>query len=100
MSWRRWWKGRDSAESPPDEPLSLAQLQPGESAEIIAIDGDDPQRQLKLSSLGVIPGVVVRVQQRHPATVIWVDETQLSLDDSVARAIRLRRPPTPAPHST
>lgn len=69
--------------------ISLCDLLPGQSAEVVKIDSKDKGRLLKLSTLGLVPGSVVRLQQCKPAYVIWIDETQLSLDQEVARNILL-----------
>lgn len=70
--------------------ISLDDLRPGQSAEVVRIASSDAGRLLKLSALGLTPGSVVRLQQRSPACIVWVGETQLSLDGDVAREIRLR----------
>jgi DtxR family Mn-dependent transcriptional regulator len=69
--------------------ISLCDLLPGQTAEVVKIDTVDSNRLLKLSALGLVPGSLIRLQQRLPAYVIWVGETQLSLDQDVARAIQL-----------
>lgn len=69
---------------------SLAELLPGQSGEVVEIRTKQNERLLKLSALGVVPGTLVRLQQRSPAYIIWVGETQVSLDADVAREIRLR----------
>lgn len=66
---------------------SLNNLQPGEVAQITAIDTQNPARLDKLAALGLVPGSLIRLQQRRPAYVVRVGETQLSLDDAVAREI-------------
>lgn len=47
---------------------------------------------MKLAALGLAPGSSVRLQQRFPTYVVWVGETLLSLERSVAETIRLRPP--------
>lgn len=74
--------------------VSLAELRPGQSAEVVRIGSADNGRLLKLSSLGLAPGSHIRLQQRSPAYIVWVGETQLSLDGEVAREIFLRLPLT------
>lgn len=69
--------------------ISLCELPPGQSAEVAKIDSQDSGRLLKLSAFGLVPGSRVRLQQRSPAFVVWVGETQLSLDREVARDIIL-----------
>lgn len=75
---------------PDREMISLAELQPGQVAEVVAITSRDAGRLMKLSALGLVPGSWVRLQQRWPAYVLWVGETLLSLDGEVAREILLR----------
>ncbi|MCB8940772.1 MAG: ferrous iron transport protein A [Ardenticatenaceae bacterium] len=67
--------------------ISLNNLQPGDVAQITAIDTQNSARLDKLASLGLVPGSLIRLQQRRPAYVVRVGETQLSLDDAVAREI-------------
>lgn len=87
----RRWQARRKATPPTQEvcvkQVSLRELKPGDSAEILAIDSVDPARLLRLSALGLAPGSRIRLQQRWPAYVVWVGETQLSLDDEIARHI-------------
>ena len=66
---------------------SLDSLQPGDVAQVTAIDTQNVSRLNKLSALGLVPGSLIRLQQRRPAFVVRVGETQLSLDDAVAREI-------------
>ena len=66
---------------------SLATLKPGQSAEVTGIDTTDMRRLMKLVDLGLAPGARVRLQQRSPTYIIWVDETRLSLEEEIAREI-------------
>jgi DtxR family Mn-dependent transcriptional regulator len=59
-------------------------------AEVTEIASEDSSRLLRLSALGLVPGSQIRLQQRSPAYIVWVGETQLSLDRDVAREIILR----------
>ncbi len=73
----------------PEGILPLTDLSPGESGRIARVRSRDPARLSKLSAYGLTPGSVVRVQQRTPAYVVWIGETQVSLDEEVARDIWL-----------
>ncbi len=75
---------------------NLTDLLPGQSAEVVEIASADAGRLLTLSALGIAPGSVIRLQQRSPACIVWVGETQLSLDAEVAREILLRVTPEKA----
>jgi Fe2+ transport system protein FeoA len=72
--------------------LTLAELQPGQSARIAHINSEDGGRLMKLASLGVVPGSLIRLQQRKPVFVVWVGETMLSLERAVAQDIVLFPP--------
>ena len=51
---------------------------------IVRIASKAPERLVKLSSLGVMPGVRVTLVQRHPAVVLQIAETSIALDREVA----------------
>ena len=70
---------------------TLCDLRPGAVAKVVQIRGADNGRLLKLLALGLAPGSLIRLQQRTPAHVIWVGETQLSLARDVAQDILLER---------
>jgi Fe2+ transport system protein FeoA len=72
--------------------LPLIDLQPGQSARIAQINSEDSARLMKLASLGVVPGSLIRLQQRKPVFIIWVGETMLSLERTVAEDILLFPP--------
>ncbi len=70
--------------------ISLQALQPGDIAQITAINTQNASRLHKLSALGLVPGSLIKLQQRTPAYILHVGETQLSLDDAVAREIMVQ----------
>ncbi len=49
------------------------------------------QRFQRLASLGVTPGTEIIVKQRHPSIVIQVGETEIAIDDEIAREIFVKR---------
>jgi len=65
-------------------PRPLTDLRPGESGIITGIAATAPERMVKLSSLGVMPGVRVTLVQRNPAVVLQIAETTIALDGEVA----------------
>lgn len=67
--------------------ISLDSLQSGDIAQVTAIDTQNAARLHKLSALGLVPGSLIKLHQRFPAYVVQVGETQLSLDNEVAREI-------------
>lgn len=48
----------------------------------------------KLASLGILPGVRIRLLQRFPAYVLRVGRSELALDAELASGIRVRRETT------
>ncbi|HZN55128.1 MAG TPA: FeoA family protein [Candidatus Polarisedimenticolaceae bacterium] len=62
-------------------------LPSGASGTVVRIASSEPERIVRLSSLGVIPGVRVTLVQRHPAVVLRVAETSIALDREVADEI-------------
>ena len=70
--------------------LTLQTHNPGDIAQVTAIDTQNAARLHKLSALGVVPGSLIKLQQRRPAYVVQVGQTQLSLDDDVAREIMVQ----------
>ncbi|HET7772155.1 MAG TPA: FeoA domain-containing protein [Chloroflexota bacterium] len=73
----------DEAAAGPGVRRSLADLLPGEEAEISAL-GDMPEsRLLRLTALGLLPGDRVRLVQRQPVPVIRIDETEVALGSDI-----------------
>ena len=72
-------------------PRPLSTLRAGESGIIVGIASTAPERLVKLSSLGVMPGVRVTLVQRNPAVVLQIAETSIALDGEVADDILVHR---------
>ena len=68
-------------------PRPVTRLRPGETGIITSILQTVPERLVKLSSLGVMPGGEVTLIQRNPAVVLKIGETTIALDGDVADAI-------------
>ncbi len=66
---------------------SFDQLDLGESAKIAYLCTREHALLMKLSNLGIAPGVSVRLLQRWPSYVIQCDETEIAIEESVARNI-------------
>jgi DtxR family Mn-dependent transcriptional regulator len=79
--------------SKPIEPLvqPLDRLPVGERGKIVYIVGKNPDRLVRLSSLGVVPGATLHLQQRSPAIIIRLGETTMALDADIASEIYVKK---------
>lgn len=77
------------------EPLvqPLDRLPLGAQARIVYIAPRAPERLVRLSGLGLVPGVSVQLQQKSPAAVLRVGGTTLALDTAIAGEIYVKKTP-------
>ena len=68
----------------------LADLGVGEEAEVTLVKSQMDGLE-RLGTLGLVPGVRVRLVQRRPSHVVEVGETTIAIDAALARAIFVRR---------
>ncbi len=68
----------------------LADLGVGEEAEVTLVKSQMDGLE-RLGTLGLVPGVSVRLVQRRPSHVVEVGETTIAIDAALARAIFVRR---------
>ncbi|MBP1716680.1 MAG: iron dependent repressor [Deltaproteobacteria bacterium] len=75
------------------EPLvrPLPDLKLGEQGRVVFITPKSKGRLERLSSLGLTPGSVVRLEQKRPSYVIEIGETTLALDEEIAKEIYVKR---------
>jgi Fe2+ transport system protein FeoA len=73
-----------------EEVLSLKDLTRGETVKVLCI-GRKEDRSNNLAVFGLIPGCEVTLIQQAPACVIRVGETEVALDDEIAREILVER---------
>lgn len=71
--------------------MPAAELRPGEEAKVAYIGSRSRERIDRISSLGIAPGIEVRMVQHHPSFVLRLGETQLALDKEIVRDIYVRR---------
>jgi DtxR family Mn-dependent transcriptional regulator len=67
--------------------VSCDRLSIGEVARIAYLSAQDHRRLLKLTTLGITPGVEVKLLQKWPSYVIQCDETEVALEEEIARGI-------------
>jgi Fe2+ transport system protein FeoA len=68
-------------------PQPVTRLEAGETGIVTKILSTVPERLVKLTSLGVMPGVHVTLVQRRPAVILKIAETTIALDGEVADTI-------------
>jgi DtxR family Mn-dependent transcriptional regulator len=75
------------------EPLvqPLDRLGVGERGRIVYIVPREPERLVRLSNLGIVPGATISLQQRSPAAVLRIGETTLAMDTAIAAEIFVRK---------
>ena len=69
----------------------LTSLPVGDRGRIVYIVPKDPDRLVKLSNLGIVPGAIVHLQQKSPAAVLQINETTLAVDPEIASEIYVKR---------
>lgn len=70
--------------------MPLTDLRSGDKAKVSYIVTKYHERLDRLSSMGLLPGVQIRLHQRQPTYVIQMGETQIALDNAIARDIYVR----------
>jgi DtxR family Mn-dependent transcriptional regulator len=73
--------------------VSCDHLRIGEVARIAYLSSQDHPRILKLTALGATPGVELKLLQKWPSYVIQCDETEIALEEEIARNIYVWRAP-------
>ncbi len=70
--------------------MPLTELRAGDKAKVSYIVTKYHERLDRLSSMGLLPGVQIRLHQRQPTFVIQMGETQIAFDNAIARDIYVR----------
>jgi DtxR family Mn-dependent transcriptional regulator len=68
----------------------LTHLRVGQRGQITAIQSQRESRLANLSTLGIVPGSMLTLRQRHFAYVVMVGETEVALDADVAGEIMVQ----------
>ncbi len=71
--------------------IPLEELGLGEMGRIVFIAPRSHQRLDRLSSLGMVPGSILRMHQKNPSFVLQVGETTLALDQEVVKDIYVKK---------
>lgn len=73
--------------------VSCDQLRVGESARVAYFSTREHSRLLKLSALGISPGIPIKLIQKWPAYVVQCEETEIALEPEVAKNIYVWQAP-------
>ena len=68
---------------------TLADMSAGQRAQIACVECEHAASCERLMAYGLVQGQSVLLVQKNPAFVIRVDETELALDELVARCIQI-----------
>jgi len=71
--------------------VPLTELQIGGDARIVFISSKYHARLDRLSSLGIVPGSILRLHQKQPTYLIKIGETELALDGELAKEIFVKK---------
>jgi ferrous iron transport protein A len=80
----------NNAARPPQR--TLTDLAAGERAQIACLQCEHAPSCERLMAYGLVQGQTVLLVQKHPAYVIRVDETELALDEAIARCVHVQLP--------
>lgn len=71
--------------------ISADQMHTGEQARVAYINTKNYSRLQKLTSFGISPGVSVKLHQRRPAFVLECEQTQIAIEEALAKEIYVFR---------
>ena len=71
--------------------IPLDELGLGEEGRIVFIAPKSHQRLDRLSTLGIVPGSIVRMHQKNPSHVLQIGETTLALDKDIVKDIYVKK---------
>ncbi len=70
--------------------VPLVETEVGKSYKIAFITPKNLQRLDRLTALGLHPGNIIRIQQKRPCYLIRIGETEIAIDQEIAREIYLK----------
>jgi len=71
--------------------VPLTKLSPGNVGRVVYLLTHKHPQLHKLMSLGIVPGVRILVHQVFPSFIIQVDETQVALEEEIAKEIYVKK---------
>lgn len=71
--------------------MQLKELDVGAKARIVFIVPKEEARIDRLTSLGVVPGSIIKLKQKRPSFILKIDETSLAIDPVIAEEIYVKQ---------
>ncbi len=71
--------------------VRLPDFEVGQEGKIVFITPSEASRIGRLSSIGIIPGTIIRLLQRKPSIVLQMDETTIAIDPELAKEIFVKK---------
>ncbi len=71
--------------------VPLNKVSVGEKAKVVYLLTQRHPQLHKLMSLGIVPGVTISLHQVSPSFIIQVEETQIALEEEIAKEIYVKR---------
>lgn len=71
--------------------VRLIDFEVGQKGKILFITPSEAARIGRLSSIGIIPGTIIKLLQKRPSIVIQMDETTIAIDPELAREIFVKK---------
>lgn len=71
--------------------VRLSDFEVGQKGKIVFITPAEVSRISRLSSIGIIPGSIIKLVQRMPSAVLQIDETVIAIDPDLAKEIFVKK---------
>lgn len=71
--------------------MQLKELDVGINARIVFIVPKEEARIDRLTSMGVVPGSIIKLKQKRPSFILKIDETSLAIDPVIAEEIYVKQ---------
>ena len=71
--------------------VCLERLQAGDRGQLLELSCPQSSRRNALTVFGLTPGTEITLLQRHPSFVIRIGETEVGLDNQIARQILVKK---------
>jgi DtxR family Mn-dependent transcriptional regulator len=71
--------------------MQLKELEAGSEARIVFIIPTEESRIDRLTSMGIVPGSIIKLKQKRPSFILKIEETSLALDPVIAEEIYVKQ---------